>query len=303
MGSPCIEFLVMHLQEVLLLCSIACTWNVEAVRLHSRVKPILCQIFGSDIRGNPLEPKEYHDFCEVFAGDGRFSESLRAFGWTGISLDIKHSKNFDVLSPLGFCILLAAVWRIRRHGVLLMAPPCSSWIFLSMGSTGRRHEDYKGSGSHGVKSQTRLISRMACVMELCRRRKVRHIMEQPRSSLVFKHRRLQKARARNKRITDTQMLQGAWGHPTSPKDTILQSDVDLKELKRPMSDDDKAAIREARENGAEVSKAYLDKHGTKKCTGGRSEGCLTAGFVLGALGGASVDTAVSDVVRVEYMLC
>ena len=70
-----------------------------------------------------------------------------------------------------------------------------------------------------------------------------------------------------------------------------------------MSDDDKAAIREARENGAEVSKAYLDKHGTKKCTGGRSEGCLTAGFVLGALGGASVDTAVSDVVRVEYMLC
>ena len=75
MGSPCIEFLVMHLQEVLLLCSIACTWNVEAVRLYSRVKPILCQIFGSDIRGNPLEPEEYHDFCEVFAGDGRFSET------------------------------------------------------------------------------------------------------------------------------------------------------------------------------------------------------------------------------------
>ena len=117
-------------------------------------------------------------------------------------------------------------------------------------------------------------------------------MEQPSSSLMFKHRRLQKARARNKMITDTQMLQGAWGHPTSPKDTILQSDVDLKQLKRPMSDADKAAIREARENGAEVSRAYLDKHGTKKCTGGRSEGCLTAGFVLDALGGASVDTVV-----------
>ena len=161
-----------------------------------------------------------------------------------------------------------------------------------MGSTGRRPANYKGFGSDEVKSQTRLISRMSCVIELCRRRKVRHIMEQPRSSLMFKHRRLQKARARNKRINDTQMLQGAWGHPTSPKDTILQSDVDLKQLKRPMSDADKAAIREARENGAEVSRAYVDKHGTKKCTGGRSEGCLTAGFVLDALGGASVDTVV-----------
>ena len=87
---------------------------------------------------------------------------------------------------------------------------------------------------------------------------------------MFKHRRLQKARARNKRITDTHMLQGSWGHPTSPKDTILQSDVNLEGLKRPMSDDDKTAIREAKEKGAEVSRAYLDKHGTKKCTGGRS---------------------------------
>ena len=247
---------------MLLLCLIACSWNVGAVKLHSRVKPILCQIFGSDIRGNPLEPQEYHDFCEVFAGDGRFSESLRALGWTGINLDIKYSKNFDILSPLGFCMLLAAVWRIRRHGVLLMAPPCSSWIFLSMGSTGRRSNNYKGTGSLAVKSQTRLISRLSCVLELCRRRKVKHIMEQPKSSLMFKHRRLQKARARNKRITDTHMLQGSWGHLTSPKDTILQSDVNLEELKRPMSDDDRAAIREARENGA--------KHGTKKCTGGRS---------------------------------
>ena len=91
MGSPCIEFLVMHLQEVLLLCSIACTWNVEAVRLYSRVKPILCQIFGSDIRGNPLEPEEYHDFCEVFAGDGRFSET-----WPTL-------KDFSFLRIFGYC--------------------------------------------------------------------------------------------------------------------------------------------------------------------------------------------------------
>ena len=95
MGSPCIEFLVMHLQEVLLLCSIACTWNVEAVRLHSRVKPILCQIFGSDIRGNPLEPEEYHDFCEVFAGDGRFSET-----WPTL-------KDFSFLRIFGYCCVWA----------------------------------------------------------------------------------------------------------------------------------------------------------------------------------------------------
>ena len=109
MGSPCIEFLVMHLQEVLLLCSIACTWNVGAVRLHSRVKPILCQIFGSDIRGNPLEPKEYHDFCEVFAGDGRFSET-----WPTLE---------DLLLFCGFLVIfMGGPTHVARHGPTHLGP-------------------------------------------------------------------------------------------------------------------------------------------------------------------------------------
>ena len=54
---------------------------------------------------------------------------MRAFGYVGMSIDILYNDYlYDALTPLGFCIFIAGVWRIRRLGCVLAALPCSSWV-------------------------------------------------------------------------------------------------------------------------------------------------------------------------------
>jgi len=204
---------------------------------------------------------------------------MRSLGFVGMSIDIAYDEMlFDILTPLGFCIMLAAVWRLRRHGVLLLAPPCSSWVWMSMGSSKRRKQSEDGAAAdlwkgdpenHRIKSQNRFISRIACVIELCRRRKVHHILEQPKTSLMFEHLRLNKARRRNKKVHLIPIMQGAFGSD-SAKETYLLTDIEMPGADKKLSMLDKAAIADHKESGYEVSKSYIDKHGKKRTTGGRN---------------------------------
>ena len=247
----------------------------EGVRLYSRVKPILRGIFGSDAAGEPLEADHQHDFLELCSGAGHWSQVMRALGFTGISMDILYNDRlYDILSPIGFCTLVAAIWRVRRFGFFLMAPPCSTWVFMSRGSTGRSRKgknQWKGNkGNKKVRSQNRFMSRLSCILELCRRRKVRHILEQPSSTMMLSsHKRLLKAKARNKKVEVKSIKQGAFC-ANSCKETFLQTDVPMGDTASyKLQELDKCAIQQYKDDGGEVSRAYLDKHGKKKHTGGR----------------------------------
>ncbi|CAL1156536.1 unnamed protein product [Cladocopium goreaui] len=76
-------------------------------------------------------PSEPNDFVEVCAGCGSLSHALRMSGYNGKEFDILYSKNHNLMRTVGFVTILAAVWNTRPGGVLVFAPPCSSWVFLS----------------------------------------------------------------------------------------------------------------------------------------------------------------------------
>ena len=92
-------------------------------------------------------PEKLHrgnDFAEIFAGEQSITKGLKAFGFTGVAVDSRMGVDYDLLRPAGLVLTLMAVMKIRRGGLLWLAPPCSSWIWMSMGSTKRTNKAVLG---------------------------------------------------------------------------------------------------------------------------------------------------------------
>ena len=84
------------------------------------------------------QPERDLDFIEVFAGEAAVTKALRAMGYAGACMDLRRDARHNVLQPVGFITLLGLVMRLRPRGLLWLAPVCSTWVFMSRGSTGRR---------------------------------------------------------------------------------------------------------------------------------------------------------------------
>ena len=90
---------------------------------------------------------------------------------------MRYHPLHDILAPLGFLTLLAAVYQIKEGGILFVAPPCSTWVWVSSSSTGRRKGNYNGNADANfkLKSQNRLISRLCHLLWLCLKRCVHYL--------------------------------------------------------------------------------------------------------------------------------
>ena len=106
---------------------------------------------------------EFFDFAEFFAGDAAWSRALRSFGFKGRSVDVPvldfnhrlyvrdrcssfvasvnmptgevryDSVLYNFLHPLGYLASLNVLRWVKEYGVVLFAPPCSSWVQLCNG--------------------------------------------------------------------------------------------------------------------------------------------------------------------------
>ena len=108
------------------------------------------------------EPERDLDFIEVFAGEAAVTKAFRAMGHVGGCMDLCRDERHNVLQPIGLMTLLGLVMRLRPRGLLWLAPVCSTWVFMSRGSTGR-HESIAGrwDSSPYILAQNALSCRMA----------------------------------------------------------------------------------------------------------------------------------------------
>ncbi len=128
------------------------------------------------------------DFLETFAGDSSISRGLRLQGLVGAAMDLRFDAKHDIMTSVGFLCALKLLARVRPGGLFWSAPPCSSWVFMSRGSTGR-HESV--AGWHGtspfVTTQNALAARVASLCSLASARGVWWVVEQPSSSRMFEY--------------------------------------------------------------------------------------------------------------------
>ena len=203
-------------------------------------------------------------FVEVFAGAAAVSRNLRRLGFEGFSLDVRTAPTHDVLRPEGLVLLLDCVLSLEPCCVLWCAPPCSTWVFLSRGSTHRSKERPEGDVSNEyVLAQDALVERLALVLEVATIKGVWWILEQPANSLMWEYPATKETLQRHSAEL-VRLDMGAFGG-TSVKPTHLVGTAPyLQELARTCSAEDREQLRL---NGVRTAVQYTDAQGQKRCYG------------------------------------
>ena len=98
----------------------------------------------------------------------------------------------DVLTDAGFILLLKYVLRLRRTGMALLAPVCSSWCWLNRFTSGRSRDNWQGHTSvRSVREGNLMVSRVVLLLWLLGAMGCVYVMEQPLGSILDAHARFQ----------------------------------------------------------------------------------------------------------------
>lgn len=99
--------------------------------------------------------------------------------------DLDKGLQFDVMTTTGFLVAARNVLRVIPGGVLHGGVPCSSWVFLSRGSSKRSKQFPQGdTGRTHVLKANLITTRFALLVLVALARSVYWCVEQPLSSLM-----------------------------------------------------------------------------------------------------------------------
>ena len=164
-----------------------------------------------------------------FAGAARIFSAFSAAGLPSAAYDLDNDPVLqNILSAPGFITLVQWCRRLKAFesfsswGVL-----CSSWIFMSRSSTGRRPynvegERVDGSTTRSVREGNLMASRMSLILMLLMVRGTIFCVEQPESSLLFNHHRFAHLR-RKMRLFRCNTWLGAYGGDSAKLIKVLSN--------------------------------------------------------------------------------
>ncbi|CAE7244498.1 unnamed protein product [Symbiodinium sp. CCMP2592] len=133
------------------------------------------------------------DHCELFAGEMAITRAELEAGRRAVAFDVRYDSLFmNFNGDCGYCHAIYQVLRLIPGGGLMIAPVCSSWIFMSRGSTKRSKYNARGNPSAPSVQQGNLMAaRTAILLYLAAARGVWFVLEQPSGSLFQEHPRIQ----------------------------------------------------------------------------------------------------------------
>lgn len=210
------------------------------------------------------------NFVEMFAGDKAVTKGLRLLGYHGDAIDVRFDSRHDLLTPTGFLLAIALVWGTAKFGVLWLAPPCSTWVWLSRSSTGRRpHRPAGDEHKENVMRQNMLVGRLCYLINLAWHLGVYFIIEQPASTVMFSYPRLQKLLARmGSAVTWVKIEMGCFNLEMAKNTLLVGWAPHLAAMGRRMSSNERAMMRSAGGKKKKTSHHWTDG-GKKRSRGGR----------------------------------
>ena len=133
-------------------------------------------------------------FQEDFAGKHNLSTAMFTQGVPLIARDLKMSRNLDILSGIGFLSILQGLRSLCVSGLAWLGVPCSSWIFLSRGSTKRNRLNVGGKRAlKSVRAANKIARRVAYLIHFIEKKDAYWVIENPISSLLFMYRPIRRA--------------------------------------------------------------------------------------------------------------
>lgn len=153
---------------------------------------------------------------EVFAGQQRICKAFRRAGHAALPFDLDIDKAMDILTDDGFVQIIAIMLQLQQPGpegllqpgLLWLAPVCSSWIFINRATSGRSQLLPLGDEAKPyVREANLMVSRTALLVWLAHGMGLDWVIEQPQSSILHMHPRIQDLNQR----TDVRQAQLALG--------------------------------------------------------------------------------------------
>ena len=141
----------------------------------------------SDIVASLREPR-FKQWADLFCGTGGIGAALRRHGLTrGTSADLLlNPKIMDILTASGWAFYIRICLHVVIYGLVFMAPPCSSFVWMSVGTTKRSKKNPKGDTKlRCVRNANEIVRRVVFLMKLCTYRKVQWVVEQPLTSSLW----------------------------------------------------------------------------------------------------------------------
>lgn len=209
-------------------------------------------------------------FVELCAGDHLLHSGVKLSGLSSRAYDVAYSRKMNLLGQFGFLLAANYIPHLRASGVLWVGIPCSSWVFMSMGSTKRHFLRPQGQSHLKCTREGNALARRLCyLLELASRKKCFWVVEQPTSSLLFRYRPMRALLRRHKAIQVRTSL-GAFGASTVKPVVLVGTAPWLSKLERKTTPVRRRQLKRIKEFlKIETVRVYIDHKGKKRCAGGK----------------------------------
>ncbi|CAK8998358.1 unnamed protein product [Durusdinium trenchii] len=193
------------------------------------------------------------------------------------ALDLEYGgRCMDFMTPEGFVNAVFQVLRLSPGSSLTLAPVCSTWVWVSRGSTKRsRALPLGNTGAPSVRLGNLMVGRCALLLLLAAARGVWWVLEQPKGSLLEYHPAMQRVLRRIRvwrkyvRMADYAAAsdKGTWLHSSRPEIEDLDQFKPRRVVKRKavaLVDhyvDSKGKHRVKGNSQLKVSQAYTQEFG------------------------------------------
>ncbi|CAJ1392640.1 unnamed protein product, partial [Effrenium voratum] len=129
------------------------------------------------------------DHVELFSGQAAVSRAEIEEGRTAMAYDVEYDPEMmNILGTKGYIHACFQILNLKRGGHLTLAPVCSSWVYLSRGSTGRSRSRPEGSPySPSAVAGNTMLYRCVILILFASSRGIWWCLEQPRGSLMQFH--------------------------------------------------------------------------------------------------------------------
>ena len=206
-----------------------------------------------------------HDLsvAEMFSGIGHLVSFARASGLGALGFEILEDKvHQDFCGTLGFLQALLMMLRLEVQALVHWDTCCSNWVWMSRSGTGRHSVNPMGDPSNQkVQIANLMVSRMCCLQLVAFAKYAIMLLEQPGSSMMPQHRRMQEPQFRN--LFRIFVHMGAYNAKSAKPSILLSNELLVTlPLKRPMTPAQKAQC-----DGSHLVKKTYKPDGTLVITG------------------------------------
>ena len=158
------------------------------------------------------------DQVEYFAGKMAVTVEAQLDGRVAVPFerDIEQWGDMDITTPRGFLMAVILALRIKDGGSSLLAVVCSGWVWINRASS--RRSRWQPLGQDGVQAYVSnanlMVSRCVVLLWLFYARNVWVVLEQPASSLLQEHPRVQEMLHQGLRLYRLHLHMKDYGAPT-----------------------------------------------------------------------------------------